>query len=73
MHNIESLKAVPLDRLLFETDAPYMTPVPFRGKTNEPKYTALVVEKASEILGIDKLELIAKTNKNTKTLFYKMK
>ena len=73
VHNIESLKAVPLDRLLFETDAPYMTPVPFRGKTNEPKYTALVVEKASEILGIDKLELIDKTNKNTKNLFYKMK
>jgi TatD DNase family protein len=73
VHNIESLKAVPLDRLLFETDAPYMTPVPFRGKTNEPKYTALVVDKASEVLGIDKTELIEKTNKNTKTLFYMMK
>ena len=73
LHNIEALKAVPLDRLLLETDAPYMTPVPFRGKTNEPKYTALVVDKASEILGIDKTELIEKTNKNTKTLFYKMK
>lgn len=73
VHNIESLKAVPLDRLLFETDAPYMTPVPFRGKTNEPKYTSIVVEKASEVLGIDRSELIAKTNKNTKTLFYKMK
>ena len=73
VHNIEALKAVPLDRLLLETDAPYMTPVPFRGKTNEPKYTALVAEKASEVLGIDKAELIAKTNKNTKTLFYKMK
>ncbi len=73
VHNIESLKAVPLDRLLFETDAPYMTPVPFRGKINEPKYTALVLEKASEILGIDKTELASITNKNTKTLFYKMK
>ena len=73
VHNIESLKAVPLDRLLFETDAPYMTPVPFRGKTNEPKYTALVVDKASEVLGIDKTELIKISNKNTKTLFYRMK
>ena len=73
VHNIESLKAVPLDRLLFETDAPYMTPVPFRGKTNEPKYTALVVDKASEVLGIDKTKLTEKTNKNTKTLFYRMK
>lgn len=73
VHNLESLKAVPLDRLLFETDAPYMTPVPFRGKTNMPKYTALVVDKASEVLGIDKNTLIEQANKNTKTLFYKMK
>ena len=72
-HNIEALRAVPLDRLLFETDAPYMTPVPFRGKTNEPKHTALVVKKASEVLGVDENELIEKSNKNTKTLFYKMK
>lgn len=73
VHNIEALRAVPLDRLLFETDAPYMTPVPFRGKTNEPKHTALVVKKASEVLGVDENELIEKSNKNTKTLFYKMK
>ena len=73
VHNIEALRAVPLDRLLFETDAPYMTPVPFRGKTNEPKHTALVVKKASEVLGVDEDELIEKSNKNTKTLFYKMK
>ena len=73
VHNIEALRAVPLDRLLFETDAPYMTPVPFRGKTNEPKHTALVVKKAVEVLDIDENELIEKSNKNTKTLFYKMK
>ena len=73
VHNIEALRAVPLDRLLFETDAPYMTPVPFRGKTNEPKHTALVVKKAVEVLGVDENELIEKSNKNTKTLFYKMK
>ncbi len=73
VHNIESLKVVPIDRLLFETDAPYMTPVPFRGKTNYPCYTTLVVKKASEVLGIDEDTLIEKSNKNTKTLFYKMK
>ena len=73
VHNIEALRAVPLDRLLFETDAPYMTPVPFRGTTNEPKHTALVVKKASEVLGVYENELIEKSNKNTKTLFYKMK
>lgn len=73
VHNIESLKAVPLDRLLFETDAPYMTPVPFRGKTNEPKHTIFVAKKASEVLGIELDTLIEKTCQNTKTLFYKMK
>ncbi len=73
VHNIESLKCVPLDRLLFETDAPYMTPVPFRGKTNVPKYTSLVVKKASEVLEIPEEVLIRKSNQNTKTLFYKMK
>lgn len=71
--NLESLKAVPLDRLLFETDAPYMAPVPYRGKTNEPKHTMLVASKASEVLGIDLDRLIEKTCQNTKTLFYKMK
>lgn len=73
VHNLESLKAVPLDRLLFETDAPYMTPVPYRGKTNEPKHTMLVALKASEVLGVDLDRLIEKTCQNTKTLFYKMK
>ncbi len=73
VHNIESLKCVSLDRLLFETDAPYMTPVPFRGKTNFPKYTSLVVKKASEVLEIPEEVLIRKSNQNTKTLFYKMK
>ncbi|MGK0612264.1 TatD family hydrolase, partial [Enterococcus faecalis] len=39
---------VPLDRLLVETDAPYLAPVPFRGKLNEPGYTRYVVEKIAE-------------------------
>ena len=72
-HNIEALATVPLERLVLETDCPYMTPVPYRGKMNEPKYVALVLDKASEVLGINKDELEKITTENAKRLFYRMK
>ncbi len=72
-HNIESLSNVPIQRLVLETDCPYMTPVPYRGKLNEPKYVSLVLEKASEVLGIDKDELDRITTQNAKRLFYRLK
>lgn len=72
-HNIESLAAVPLERLVLETDCPYMTPVPYRGKLNEPKYVALVLDKAAEVLSVDKDELEKITTENAKRLFYRMK
>ena len=53
----------------FETDAPYLTPTPHRGKRNEPAYTNLVVIKASEILGVDTRELLNAADENTKRLF----
>jgi TatD DNase family protein len=48
---------VPLDRLLIETDSPYLAPVPFRGKTNEPSYVPKVAEKIAELksVGIEKV------------------
>lgn len=73
VHNLESLKVVPADRLLFETDAPYMTPVPFRGKTNYPKLVNLVADKASDVLGRDREELVEQTTKNARTLFKRIK
>ena len=72
-HNIEALATVPLDRLVLETDCPYMTPVPFRGQVNEPKYVALVLEKAAQVLDIGKDELEKITTENAKRLFYRMK
>ena len=45
------MKTVPMDRLLVETDCPYLTPVPHRGKRNEPAYVRLVAEKISELKG----------------------
>ncbi|MCD9026255.1 TatD family hydrolase [Cohnella silvisoli] len=55
----EVLERVPLDRILLETDAPYLTPHPYRGKRNESAYVRLVAETAAEIKGIS-LEEIAK-------------
>ncbi len=49
---IEIIKQVPLNRLLIETDAPYLTPHPFRGKRNEPAYVRYTAEKVAEVKGI---------------------
>ncbi len=68
-HNIESLQCVPADRLLLETDAPYMTPVPYRGQTNFPKWVNLVCDKASQVLEIERENLAEITTKNAKSLF----
>jgi TatD DNase family protein len=59
----EVLSQVPLDRLLFETDAPYLTPHPHRGKRNESSYVRLVAEAAAEIHGLS-LEEIAQITTN---------
>lgn len=60
---------VPIDRLLLETDGPYMTPEPYRGKRNEPKYVRLVAENIAQLRGMDTEELIAITDANTKRFY----
>ncbi len=54
------VKAIPLDRILIETDAPFLTPVPHRGKRNEPAYVKYMAEKIADIKGIS-LEELGKT------------
>jgi len=49
---VEAVRALPLDRLLIETDCPFLAPVPYRGKTNEPAYVPLVAAKVAEIKGL---------------------
>ena len=68
----EVAKNVPLDRLLVETDSPYLAPTPHRGKKNEPAFTAYVLEEISNLrqMSIENLDDI--TTQNTKRLFYKM-
>jgi len=59
----------PLDRLLVETDCPYLTPIPFRGKRNEPAYVRYVAEEAARVKGITLEELAKATSENARRLF----
>ena len=61
-------KVVPLDRIVIETDAPYMAPVPMRGKRNEPAFTQYVLQKLAESYGINEKALAEKTNANVQRI-----
>ena len=68
-HLREVVAGIPLDRLMLETDTPYLAPEPYRGKVNEPKNVVLVAQKLAEIKG-ENIENIAKiTSKNVKRVF----
>lgn len=60
---------VPLDKLLVETDSPYLTPQPFRGKRNEPAYVRLVAEEISRLRDVSLEELAEATTNNVRNLF----
>lgn len=64
---------VPLDRLLVETDSPFLAPIPFRGKTNEPAHTRLVAEFIANLKGVPVAEIAEKTTANFLRLFDKVK
>ncbi|MCX7795120.1 MAG: TatD family hydrolase [bacterium] len=66
---IEVVRRCPLDRILLETDAPYLAPEPYRGRRNEPAYLIYIAEKIAEIKGIDLEELSKITIENTKICF----
>lgn len=67
---LEVLEYAPLDRILIETDAPYLTPVPFRGKRNNSMYLTYVIEKIAEIKKVPPEEIAEITFQNAKTLFH---
>ena len=60
---------VPIDKIILETDSPYLAPTPYRGKRNESSYTKLVAEKLAEVKGLSFDEVAEQTTKNAKTLF----
>jgi TatD DNase family protein len=61
--------ALPSERLLVETDAPFLSPHPYRGKRNEPARVKLVAERVAEIRGVSLTEMNRQLTKNTITLF----
>ena len=69
----EVVKQIPLDRLLIETDSPYLAPVPYRGKSNEPKYLPHVAQTVAELKNISVEERGQKTSENFFQLFNKAK
>ena len=65
----ETLRMVPLERLLLETDAPYLTPVPFRGQPNASKFLPLIAERVAQERGISLEEIAGLTTENAHRLF----
>lgn len=66
------IKRLPLDKLVLETDSPYLTPTPHRGEKNAPKYTALVAEFVADLFNISLSELAEITNNNLASIFDKL-
>ncbi|EAR09864.1 TatD family hydrolase [Reinekea blandensis] len=67
----EVLDATPLDQMVTETDAPYLTPAPYRGKPNAPKYLPFIVEKIAEVKGLDCAAVLTQTYDNAQRLFWR--
>lgn len=65
----EVLKSVPLDRVVLETDSPYLAPVPYRGKRNESAYLVSIANKLSEVYGMSVDDIAAATTKNALKVF----
>lgn len=65
----EVAKEVPMDRLVLETDSPYLTPVPYRGKQNRPAYVKYVAEEIAKIRGVSVEEIINATTQNAERFF----
>ena len=66
---VEVLPKIPKDKLLIETDAPYLTPHPHRGERNEPYYTTFVAQKMAELLELSQEDIEDLTTNNAKKLF----
>ena len=65
----QAAAAAPADRLLVETDSPYLAPIPYRGKRNEPAYVARVVEQLATVRGVTAERIGEETDRNFERLF----
>ena len=67
----EIFAAAPLNRILVETDSPYLAPIPYRGKRNEPAYTAFTAKTGAQVFGVTEAAFAAATSANFDRLFTK--
>ncbi|MHA7879667.1 MAG: TatD family hydrolase [Saccharospirillum sp.] len=65
----EVLAATPLSQLVVETDSPYLTPAPYRGRENEPKYLPFIIEKVADVKGVSVAEVLQRSRENAYRLF----
>lgn len=68
-HAPDLIRVLPLEKVLIETDSPYLTPHPYRGKRNEPSYVKLVAQGIANLRGLRDTEVAAQTTKNARALF----
>lgn len=68
-HSVEVAESVPLDRLLLETDSPYLSPVPFRGKRNQSDYIVYAAKKIAEVRGMSAQKILDITAQNAKRFY----
>ena len=66
---VDTVSSIPIENLLVETDSPYLAPIPYRGKSNEPSYIVHTVEKLSQIKNVSKEYVMSSTTNNFKKLF----
>lgn len=66
----EVYRTVPLDRVVLETDSPYLAPVPYRGKTNQPKYIRQIAERLAEVQGVPLAQLVEVVASNVERIFH---
>ncbi len=66
---LEVYRKIPLEKLVLETDAPFLTPTPYRGKINEPKHIGTIAEFMAGLHGVDREIMAAATTRNARTLF----
>jgi len=69
----ELVKYAPLDRIVVETDSPYLAPIAYRGQRNEPKYAIIIAEFIAKVKAVSFEKVVEQTDRNVYTVFNKLK